>query len=707
MGIKAIQDNAVAISKVYKQEEQDADWIDNTPSIDYKLPEIPVDGTSTSTTLVEYDIVVAQGDNVRLYNATDGLATINLGVVTTNNGSIHIHDIFGDGSAVATYNLDGNANDLGGNYNGTVGSAILFNSGKFGGSASFTSSTASTNQIIIPSTVFDKKTIFSISYWTYCLDSVYSNNFNSYYVLGSTNNNAYDLNFSLAGLRAHGEGNLSASLEIANFSSLYTPNTWNHTLVTRDGATMKVYYNGLLMASRTDAGAYDSGTTALTKMGTGNDGNGSAAGFNGSIDQVRIFNRALTDDEVKTLYNETATKYTADISALNLTKAPTKAFFDKPVTVSTATEANANRCIAQDEILDKVSSTTTEFVGTNAISGLLQDGDSIQIDGTTDVVCSSVTETDVSVDSTNTHDIFGDGSAVATYNLDGDATDLSGNYNGTEQGTMSYTDAKFGQGQNASGVDSGLVIPWSTVSGTNPRTISMWVNLSTNDTTTLLGTDFNGQRGFGIFYTKDGTAISNGDGTAMNNNEWHIFNGGSSNSDNIGRLTDADMPIGEFVHLCFVMTMDNKVTIYRNSSSVGVVDVANFTVFNTDYNFPIYLGCNNYDDSIPANGSIFDQLRIFNRALTDDEVNTLYNEQIPKYQYKCTIPEQSTAPTSAKVLDRSTTSTEASDTYDDTTSKFTKIYNKIEKQGRAFKYKIETDTGVEIDKITIPMTKLG
>jgi len=679
MGIKAIQDNAVAISKVYKQEEQDADWIDNTPSIDYKLPEIPVDGTSTSTTLVEYDIVVAQGDNVRLYNATDGLATINLGVVTTNNGSIHIHDIFGDGSAVATYNLDGNANDLGGNYNGTVGSAILFNSGKFGGSASFTSSTASTNQIIIPSTVFDKKTIFSISYWTYCLDSVYSNNFNSYYVLGSTNNNAYDLNFSLAGLRAHGEGNLSASLEIANFSSLYTPNTWNHTLVTRDGATMKVYYNGLLMASRTDAGAYDSGTTALTKMGTGNDGNGSAAGFNGSIDQVRIFNRALTDDEVKTLYNETATKYTADISALNLTKAPTKAFFDKPVTVSTATEANANRCIAQDEILDKVSSTTTEFVGTNAISGLLQDGDSIQIDGTTNVVCSSVIETNVNVDSTAIHDIFGDGSAVATYNLDGNANDLSGNYNGTAT-NVTYGTGKYGQAAVFNG-SSKIENTSFDINSYSAVTFSFWMSTTTSGGD-LMG--FSGNYDMAIqiinsttcrLYFRSNLKYTDVPNFFINDGTWH--------------------------HYAFVID-SNGANHYKDGASVTTTGQVLSTVTTT---FDIGNVTDTSGNNSYFNGKI-DQVRIFNRALTQDEINTLYNEQILKYQYQCTIPEQSTAPTSAKVLDRSITTTEASDVYNSGTNNFTKTYNKIKKQGRAFKYKIEADTGVEIDKITISMNKL-
>ena len=76
------------------------------------------------------------------------------------------------------------------------------------------------------------------------------------------------------------------------------------------------------------------------------------------------------------------------------------------------------------------------------------------------------------------------------------------------------------------------------------------------------------------------------------------------------------------------------------------------------------------------------------------------------YTYTCTIPTQATAPTSAKVLDRSITTTEASDVYNSGTNNFTKTYNTIPKQGRAFKYKITADTGAQVDKINIPMHKL-
>jgi hypothetical protein len=76
---------------------------------------------------------------------------------------------------------------------------------------------------------------------------------------------------------------------------------------------------------------------------------------------------------------------------------------------------------------------------------------------------------------------------------------------------------------------------------------------------------------------------------------------------------------------------------------------------------------------------------------------------VPKYT--CTIPTQASAPTSAKVLDRSITATEASDVYDNVNDKFVKTYSTIEQEGRAMKYKIKANGGVEVTKLSIPMSK--
>ena len=70
---------------------------------------------------------------------------------------------------------------------------------------------------------------------------------------------------------------------------------WTHIATTYDGATMRIYVNGQLVGSRAQGGAIAVANGAL-RIG----GNGSFAGefFQGLIDDVRIYNRALSAAEI-------------------------------------------------------------------------------------------------------------------------------------------------------------------------------------------------------------------------------------------------------------------------------------------------------------------------------------------------------------------------------------------------------------------------
>ncbi|MDQ6739398.1 MAG: putative Ig domain-containing protein, partial [Actinomycetota bacterium] len=77
-----------------------------------------------------------------------------------------------------------------------------------------------------------------------------------------------------------------------------TPNAWHHVAVTYDGATVKLYLDGAL-----------EGTKATSVLNTTLDGNGLSIGsrpgvsvFNGKLDEVQIFNRALTQAEIQATY---------------------------------------------------------------------------------------------------------------------------------------------------------------------------------------------------------------------------------------------------------------------------------------------------------------------------------------------------------------------------------------------------------------------
>ena len=76
-------------------------------------------------------------------------------------------------------------------------------------------------------------------------------------------------------------------------------NSWSHVIGVSDGSGRKIYINGVLAGS--------CGTTATAIINKIGSATGSYS-FNGLIDEVRVYNRALSASEVKQLYNQGASK---------------------------------------------------------------------------------------------------------------------------------------------------------------------------------------------------------------------------------------------------------------------------------------------------------------------------------------------------------------------------------------------------------------
>lgn len=81
-------------------------------------------------------------------------------------------------------------------------------------------------------------------------------------------------------------------------------NEWSHILVTRVGTTVKFYLNGKLLSTTTHANlGNDISNTANLRIG-GQDVWGQGSLYQGRVDEVKIYNFALTADQVKTEYNQ-------------------------------------------------------------------------------------------------------------------------------------------------------------------------------------------------------------------------------------------------------------------------------------------------------------------------------------------------------------------------------------------------------------------
>jgi hypothetical protein len=82
------------------------------------------------------------------------------------------------------------------------------------------------------------------------------------------------------------------------FGTALATNVWHHVAVVSDGATLRVYLNGALLGTP-QAVSLGSATGAL-QVGAWISGIGNYDFFGGRIDEVRVYNRALTPGEVQT-----------------------------------------------------------------------------------------------------------------------------------------------------------------------------------------------------------------------------------------------------------------------------------------------------------------------------------------------------------------------------------------------------------------------
>jgi hypothetical protein len=96
-----------------------------------------------------------------------------------------------------------------------------------------------------------------------------------------------------------------------------TQGNWNHIVVNRSGGVTDLYVNGSLAATG-GAGTIGPATYPLL-LGRRNAGDGRPFAFNGTMDEVAIWNRSLTTQEISTLYNNgTGTEIVADPLPANL-----------------------------------------------------------------------------------------------------------------------------------------------------------------------------------------------------------------------------------------------------------------------------------------------------------------------------------------------------------------------------------------------------
>lgn len=204
-------------------------------------------------------------------------------------------------SLVAYYPFDGNANDASGNgYNGTVYGATLAPD-RFG-NPNQAYHFDGNSRIFIANSDLVSGTALTLTAWIKP-DTLSSNWMN---VISPGTQNSYLLalatNSIQGGLNWHsGAGSVTVSSSPGSFLGT---NTWTHLGLVYDGTNLTLFVNGFPVDSAAASGPLYQDPEAILNIGAyqymyaGVVYNDAFGGFVGTIDEVRIYNRALSNQEI-------------------------------------------------------------------------------------------------------------------------------------------------------------------------------------------------------------------------------------------------------------------------------------------------------------------------------------------------------------------------------------------------------------------------
>jgi hypothetical protein len=207
----------------------------------------------------------------------------------------------------AYYPFCGNANDQSGNnLNGTVNGATL-TTDRFGNNNSAYSFNGVDNSITVPDNVALRPANISISCWVQSPQLTTDNCIISKTQVGTAVGEQYLIGYDMNGKANFQIKRNSNCVAGSNWQYLYTSNNiisnnvWQHLVCTFDGTTMKFYKNGVLIQSYLPtAGSIDNCAGGTLNIGRYWQ---NQFHFNGKIDDIGIWNRALTQEEISQLFN--------------------------------------------------------------------------------------------------------------------------------------------------------------------------------------------------------------------------------------------------------------------------------------------------------------------------------------------------------------------------------------------------------------------
>ncbi|WP_269242723.1 LamG domain-containing protein [Flavobacterium limnophilum] len=233
-----------------------------------------------------------------------------------NNSSTPEPSTFPTDGLVAQYNFNGNANDVSGhNLNSIVYAASLTTDRKGKNAAAYQFSHQGSvfgkrnTEIYVPNSSLLDNNQLTVSTWIYPRSYFWTGNAqspNTAIIRRSENGYAnpsgevWGLDFNQNNLTAGLVGTNNTHLNLS--VSTIPLNQWSHIAFSYDGATLKIYVNGVLKGSQAGVITLNSGNSGIS-IGDSYQANGYWWPLDGKLDDTALWNRALSAEELQKVYN--------------------------------------------------------------------------------------------------------------------------------------------------------------------------------------------------------------------------------------------------------------------------------------------------------------------------------------------------------------------------------------------------------------------
>jgi len=405
---------------------------------------------------------------------------------------------------------------------------------------------------------------------------------------------------------------------------------WHFVSMVWDGFTLKTYLDGTLQNTvNTSNTLFPYNSTDRLTVGVRPTDLGGYF-LNGSADDIRIYNRALSESEIQQLYTLDSTEPTSNTFTIDSDAGSTDsnavllnldASDEVGVSAYFASEINTVPDVTADEWI----SITNNMVYTDDVSFILSgaSGDKTVYIWYRDLA-GNISTVDSDTISLNDGYTTLTSNLIAYYPFNGNANDESGNGNhGTVSGAILAADRDDASSSAYSfdGNDNIAIPDYDIFSGTENFTVSLWAkHLDDNVERTFIN----------FWHENEITCRYAGNPNWVNKVNCYVY------IDSISYSVGGSISSDTWYQLVLTYTANTGIKAYINGTHVDSIIFTPPGNTDSEAGQYSYIGADR-QNTHQHNGSL-DDIRIYNRSISDAEVKALYQEDAPNYEWAEATP---------------------------------------------------------------------